>query len=336
MSTEHFDPSRITIADIFRAKEERRRRLAQLSFEEKIKIVERLKTIPARMMANEKPIFAAFLKVCPDFAGEPIKEWDIVNDWYSKRSIPRPPQPFDERPDIIAFTNSGKRIGIELKSWVNREQITAARKQERIQDNILRVIGKPQPPNETQNIGSVWLSPKHVRLDTREAAGFRDQLLRQIAKADDEMASRSVFEQMSTYDVDHFDEFPLLEKYLNRVRFRPAARSRATIRWIRFPDAGKFYSPNGMLETLSTALNTHKNDERYKDVKTKVQLDEVYLLVHYDFKAFAYNTPFDAPNFGLKEAAKFARESLNGDGGHFDKIFLFRFLSEAEEACRIL
>ena len=128
MSTKQFDPSRITIADIFRAKEERRRRLAKLPYEEKIKIVERLKTVPARIMANEKPIFEAFLKVYPDFAGEPIKEWDVVNEWYSKRSIPRLPQPFDERPDVIAVTSSGKRIGIELKSWVNREQITEARK----------------------------------------------------------------------------------------------------------------------------------------------------------------------------------------------------------------
>jgi hypothetical protein len=336
MSTEHFDPSRITIADIFRAKEERRRRLAKLPFEEKIKILERLKTIPARMMANEKLIFEAFLKVYPDFASEPIKEWNVVNDWHSKRSIPRPPQPFDERPDIIAVTNSGKRIGIELKSWVNREQIAAARKQERIQDNILSVIGKPQPSNETQNIGSVWLSPKHVRFDTRDAAGFRDQLLRQIAKADDEMTSRSLFEQMSTYDVDHFDEFPLIEKYLNMVRFRPVARSGGTIRWIRFPDASKFYSPNGMLKTLSTSLNTHKNDERYKDLKAKVHLDEVYLLVHYDFKAFAYNTPFDAPNFGFKQAAEFAKESLNGSSGYFDRVFLFHFLFGQEEAYRIL
>ena len=37
-----------------------------------------------------------------------------------------------------------------------------------------------------------------------------------------------------------------------------------------------------------------------------VGLDESYLLIHYDSKAFAYNTPFDAPNFGFKEAAEFA------------------------------
>ena len=86
---------------------------------------------------------------------------------------------------------------------------------------------------------------------------------------------------------------------------------------------------------MSSALAVHKNDERYKDLKTKVRLDEVYLLVHYDFKAFAYNTPFDAPGFGFKEAANFARESLNSDGGYFDRIFLFHFFSGQERAERI-
>lgn len=91
-----------------------------------------------------------------------------------------------------------------------------------------------------------------------------------------------------------------------------------------------------MLETLSSSLLDHRSDGRYKDLKQQVGLDEVYLLVHYDFKAFAYNTPFDAPNFGFKEAAEFASNVLGGDGGCFDRIFLFHFLWGKEEAKRIL
>ena len=322
-----------TIEDIFRAKMERRRRLASLPFDQKIEIVNKLRTAAA-VIKDEKLVFESFLGTYPDFAGELVVDWDVVERWYVNCGFTAPPAPFDKRPDIIALT-SKKRIGIELKSWVNQEQIAEARLREMLQDNLLTVIGKPQPPNETQKIGSVWLSPKRVGFDSADADGFRDQLLRQIAKADDEMTSRPVFEQMSTYDVDHFDKFPLLEKYLHRIRFRPAARSRSTIRWIRFPDGSRHYSPSEMLETLSRSLNTYKNDERYKDLKTKVGLDEVYLLLHYDFKAFAYNAPFDAPGFGFKEAANFARENLKGDGGYFDRIFLFHFLSGQEKAERV-
>ena len=91
-----------------------------------------------------------------------------------------------------------------------------------------------------------------------------------------------------------------------------------------------------MLETLKNALLAHTRDERYKDLKKHVGLDESYLLIHYDFKAFAYNMPFDAPNFGFREAAEFASKELAGDGGYFDRVFLFHFLSGQEVGYRIL
>jgi hypothetical protein len=90
-----------------------------------------------------------------------------------------------------------------------------------------------------------------------------------------------------------------------------------------------------MRQVLTDSLAVHKTDERYKDLRQNVGLDEVHLLVHYDFKAFAYNTPFDAPDFGFKEAAEFASHELQGYGGYFDRIFLFHFLWDKEEAYRI-
>lgn len=326
MSSAPFDPNNFRVEDLFRAKGERRQRLARLPFEEKLKIVKKLQTSVSAAMKNEKLIFESFLKACPDFASEPIVEWDVVENWYAKRSLDTPPHPFDKRPDIIAVTASGRRIGVELKSWVNREQITEARKQERIQENILKAIGE-LPPNETKHIGRMWLSPKSLRFDVRDAAHFREQMFRLIVEVDNNWSGE---------DISDFGSFPLLEKYLDRIRFKTSSRSRGGVRWITFPSPGGAYSPNEMLETLERALIAHKTDERYKDLREQVGLDEVYLLVHYDFKAFAYNSPVDAPNFGFKEAAKFASDVLGGDGGYFDRVFLFHFLWGKEEAHRIL
>lgn len=333
-SSATFDPNKFRIEDLFRAKEERRQRLAKLPFEEKIKIVEKLQRGVAAAMKNEKLIFDSFLKACPDFASEPIAEWDVVEDWYGKRGLEPPPHPFDKRPDVIALTASGKRIGVELKSWVNREQITAARKQERIQDNILKALGD-QPPNSTQHIGYVWLGAKELRFNAGDGVDFREQMFALIEQVDSAWSEKPASERNSSEDISNFKSFLLLEKYLERIRFKPATRSRGSIRWIRFPSPGGFYSPHGMLETLKTALLDHRSDERYEDLRIRAGLDEVYLLVHYDFKAFAYNTPFAAPNFGFKEAAEFASNTLNADGGHFDRIFLFHFLSGQEEAYKI-
>jgi len=333
MSSEVFDPNKITVADIFRAKEERRRRLAKLPLEEKIEIVKRLQTVPAKMAQNEKLIFESFLRVFPDFAGEPIKEWNVVSEWYAKHALATPAKPYDERPDIIALTTSGKRIGVELKSWVNREQIAEARREERIRENILNAIGKPQPRNETKHIGHVWISAKQVRFDARHAADFRHKMFALIEQVDNDWSKKPDWDQ----DLERVHEFngsPVLEKYLHSVEFH--ARPRFPVNWIHFPTRGGFYSPNDMLETLRNALLAHKTDERYKDLRKHVGLDEVYLLAHYDFKAFAYNTPFDTPDFGFKEAADLASNWLRGDGGYFDRMFLFHFLWGKEEARRIL
>ena len=334
MSSATFDANKIRVEDLFLAKEERRQRLAKLPFEEKIKIVKKLQTGISAAMKNEKLIFDSFLKAYPDLASE-IEEWDVVEEWYAKRALDSPPHPFDKRPDIIALTTSGQRIGVELKSWVNREQITEARKQERIQENILKAI-REQPRNQTQSIGHIWLSAKQVRFEPPDATLFRQQMFALIEQVDKNWSKKPDWEQEHSDHINDLTGFPILEKYLQGVRFHPASQDRFDIRWIRFPSPGGAYSPKEMLETLSSSLHDHRNDERYKDLKTQVGLDEVYLLVHYDFKAFAYNTPFDAQSFSFKEAAKFASSVLDGDGGYFDRIFLFHFLWGKEEAYRIL
>jgi hypothetical protein len=336
MSRQIFDPNSIRLEDIFRAKRERRQRLAKLPIEEKIKIVERLQTVSAALV-NEKLVFKTFLSICPNFAGEAIREWDPVDDWYATRSIPSPAHPWDKRPDIIALTVSGRRIGIELKSWVNQAQITAARKQEKLQDNILKAIGD-LPLNTTKHIGCVWLSPNEIRFDAREAAVFREQLFLLIEKVDeDNRWSKEPTSPMSLLgNRGDFASFPVLEKYLKATRFHPVKRRPTKRKWILFPSPARHYSPNEMRETLHRALVAHRSDARYKDLRAQVGLDEVYLLVHYDFKAFAYNTAFAAPGFGFKEAADLASGVLSGNGGYFDRIFLFHFLWRDEEARRIL
>ena len=66
MSRDTLDFSKMTIDDLFRAKEERRRRLARLPFEQKIEIVKRLQSV-ARTI---KPIREARRKM-PSESEEP-------------------------------------------------------------------------------------------------------------------------------------------------------------------------------------------------------------------------------------------------------------------------
>jgi hypothetical protein len=317
----------MTVEDLFRAKEERRKRLAKLPFEEKIRIVKKLQTISAAIK-GEKAIFSSFLKAFPDFAGEPLQEWDKVEEWYANRATAPPAPPYDKRPDIIARTVSGRMVGIELKRWINQDQIDEARSKERIQDYILNAIGR-DTTNPSKLIGRAELFPKEVRFpQSEEASGLRSEFLALLGEVDKSWAQNNRLSEPR----NDFEGFPILGKYLKSVVFR--RRPHQEVDWVVFPSSVS-YSTKPMLDTLEKALLAHRDDDRYKDLGKHVGLDESYLLVHYDFKAFAYNTPFDAPNFGFEQAAEFARGVLNGNGGYFDRIFLFNFLFGKQEAYRI-
>ena len=110
MSSNTSDLSKQTVEDIFRAKMERRQRLASLPFEKKIEIVNKLRTAVAGIQ-REKFIFESFLNVCPEFAGEPIKEWDVVEKWYANRALAPPPKPFDK----LTMRNDGEQAQVHWK-----------------------------------------------------------------------------------------------------------------------------------------------------------------------------------------------------------------------------
>ena len=54
MDKEAFDLSKMTVEDLFHAKKERRQRLANLSFEEKIQIVKRLQSVSRAVRADRQ------------------------------------------------------------------------------------------------------------------------------------------------------------------------------------------------------------------------------------------------------------------------------------------
>jgi hypothetical protein len=284
---------------------------------------------------SEKLIFEAFLKASPDFAGEPICERYSINEWYEATGLARPEPPNHERPDIICITDCGRRIGVELKGWLHQEQIGEAKLQERIEESLLRAIGK-QPANRCRFIRKLWLSPlPGSRMRPQDVDEFRAQLFRLIEETDRAWAEKPAWDVELTDHCNDFSSYPTLGKYLNGIRFYPHRQSERefevnneesaafVVDWIGFPARGGAFTPEDMLEPLRELLDKIKKDERYRDLCAKVGLEEIYLLVHYDFNAFAYNTPVETPDFKFEDVARYATETLNNDAGHFHKIFLF-------------
>ena len=75
MSRDTLDFSKMTIDDLFRAKEKRRRRLARLPFEQKIEIVKRLQSV-ARVI---KPIREARRKMLSESEETPDRTTGSLN-----------------------------------------------------------------------------------------------------------------------------------------------------------------------------------------------------------------------------------------------------------------
>ncbi len=326
------DITKLTVDDIFRAKEARRKRLANLPFDQKIQIVNKLRAA-SKETKGEKPIFASFLRTFPNFADIPIKEWDVVDEWYAKRNLAPLEPPFDKRPDIIAVTASGKRIGIELKSWINESEIKAAKIQEEHRQRLLKAIGE-QPANTTKHIGYVQLSTKPTHFIETDGAEFREQLFVLVDEQDAQWSQKIDWDEQQVEFIRDFARFPLLEKYLDLIEIH--SWPRFSTEWIQLVTRGGAYSPNEMLSTLSNALKTHTKDKNYnQELRKHAGLEELHLLIHYDSRAFTYNPPFAAPNSGFAEAAEFSSKVLAGDVGYFDRVFLSCDLLDHAEARRI-
>ena len=86
--------------------------------------------------AEEKRVFEGFLAAAPLFAGVGVTKWcSSKNDW----------------PDIECYLVDGRRIGLELTSWLEESQIRRAKIQESLEKSIRDAI-RPEPPNQTEHI----------------------------------------------------------------------------------------------------------------------------------------------------------------------------------------
>src|SRR5262245_32539385 len=74
----------------------------------------------------ERAVFQGFLETLPLFAGSPIRHW-VQNK--------------NDPPDISCWTEDGRKIGIELVSWINEAEMRSAKKAEEIEESLLKRIG---------------------------------------------------------------------------------------------------------------------------------------------------------------------------------------------------
>lgn len=85
MEPESFDLSKMTVEDLFRAKTERRLRLAGLSFEQKIEIVKKLQSVSRTARAGQIGIDS--LRKSPPLIPDKLQRLHVVDQFMFARQV---------------------------------------------------------------------------------------------------------------------------------------------------------------------------------------------------------------------------------------------------------
>ena len=192
---------------------------------------------------EEREVFTGFLTASPMFAGAAVTDWR---------------QPAQDPPDVEADLADGRKVGVELTSWLDESQIGREKKVEFIEFSFRDAI-KPEPPNETDHICLVWLSPKR-RMVATDRAAFRSELLALMDAIDKRWESQPDWTSPQGFAYTDFTKHPTLAKYLQSLDVHPRRPSvgssmrKGSVHWLTFPARGGAYSPDWMVDALCQCI----------------------------------------------------------------------------------
>lgn len=265
--------------------------------------------------AEEREVFTAFLAAMPLFAGSPVADWR---------------QPAKDPPDVEVDLADGRKVGVELTSWLDESQIGREKRAESLEFSFRDAI-EPEPPNETEHIFLVWLAPKRRMVGSHRAA-FRSELLDLIDIIDKNWENIPWSDSPQGFNWTDFANYQTLAKYLDSIDVHPRRPGmlKGGLQWLTFPLRGGPYSPDWMVNALCECIAA----KTAKYAAKPTCMAEFHLLLHYD-KAFVYNTPVMGIDFGYAEAVKSATLRVGNAAGVFDKILVFVPVAEGQQAFQL-
>jgi hypothetical protein len=268
---------------------------------------------------EEREVFDEFVKLAPLFAGVAVMSRDS-----SKQ------EPADIECDLV----DGSKVGVQLTTWIDGEQMNDAKRIEGIEKSLLRALG-PLPRNETEHFATVWLYAKW-RVKAADAQAFRAQFLQFIAELDKRWDREPDLQSPQGFQVTDFGASPILAKYLDALEVHPQRSSvpstmtRRSTGWITIEPTGGPFSADEMVDALCDRVQ----EKISKYAATPTGMSRFYLLVHYD-KAWTYNSPVKGIDFGYNEAVKAVSERIGRAVGVFDGIFVLVRVTDERQVFRL-
>jgi hypothetical protein len=253
-------------------------------------------------------VFKGFLKTHPLFAGSPIRYWV----WNRK-----------DPPDIDCWTEDGRKIGIELVSWIDEKEMAAAKKIEKAEEKLRKRIGVISSMKCRNVLFAVIhpLTASSQRTSTNVRNAF-NQVLKRVDSNWPELADRNKARLAATDLPTELAEVVSHVEFFGRTKDGPREKIN-----IITPARGGPYTTATMLKAL------HKNVQKKCSLYKRGQFPTggAHLLIHYD-QAWMYCSPINDPFTKPESYAKQAAAWLKADAGPFDQAFLYIGLAPGRES----
>ena len=270
--------------------------------------------------AEEKRIFAAFLSNYPlMFASSPVTTWVQPHQRPSRYRV--------------QLARDGRTIGLEITNWLDEQQIRNDKREESLEEPFRRALHLV--PNETEHVRLVWMCVKD-RLRKGDEPALIAEMTGLVAYLDKRWETEPDWQSPQEFVWNDFANYPALARYLVNLdiyprRARRAVAEPAALGWLTFPYPGGAYSPNSMVDALCANINAKIAKYSAKPAGSVA----FFLLVHFDFKAYANNSPVEAIGFGYPEAVAEASRRLGGATGVFDGIFVYVDTADGQKSFKV-
>jgi hypothetical protein len=272
---------------------------------------------------REQAVLADLETSFPNFAGQ-LLSWTKVPDG-------------QDAPDFLSPGPCGP-IGLELREWLDGNQMGPAKGRESQRDQIHHVLANNwENEYSPQNFCAASISPSpSAKIAPADERPLRQEFFACSAHVDRSWLSNAERTGGAHYQ-NKFPGFPLLAKYVNSILYIEGEPH--GLCWIHELGDGGAYDPAVTFKTLEQALDGKLSDysAREKQAHLKVHgLGELFLLVHGGFDAYAYNTP-SAP-LSLEEIAQrgAAFYAAHPQRQIFTRVWFFDSLDSADEINQLL
>jgi hypothetical protein len=238
----------------------------------------------------------------------------------------------DDPPDFIAQGSSGP-IGLELREWLDGQQMSAAQHREDQRKHLMKILGDGwEQEYRPTNIGLASIKPHWgLRVAEADEPALRQEFYRCTAQVDQTWLTNPERFGRSYYQTE-FASFPLTSTYITAIRYIDGSPYDSV--WFQIEQDGGAYDPGVSVQRLEDALQDKltkfaKPDRQAKLARQKTV--ETYLLIHGGWNAYVSNSPHHP--LTLDEIAKRGAEfyAAHPQRNLFNRVWFFESLDSADE-----